>query len=80
MPDRFPPQARHRHGHRAHEVRGAGGRGGGAGPDSSPLEKTYVVLSGAIEVQAGGETVRNLEVERPGTYQSSEVIVIASNQ
>lgn len=30
--------------------------GGGAGPDASPLEKTYVVLSGEIEVSVGGET------------------------
>lgn len=37
--------------------------GGGAGPDSSPLEKTYVVLSGEIEVHAGGEiaTLRALD-------------------
>lgn len=32
--------------------------GGGAGPDSSPLEKVYVVLAGEISVRAGGETVR----------------------
>lgn len=32
--------------------------GGGAGPDSSPLEKTYVVLDGEIEVIAGGRTER----------------------
>lgn len=31
--------------------------GGGAGPDSSPLEKTYVVLSGEIDVIAGGQAV-----------------------
>lgn len=29
--------------------------GGGAGPDSSPLEKVYVVLSGEITVRAEGE-------------------------
>jgi quercetin dioxygenase-like cupin family protein len=27
--------------------------GGGAGPDSSPLEKVYVVLSGTLTVRAG---------------------------
>jgi quercetin dioxygenase-like cupin family protein len=30
---------------------------GGAGPDSSPLEKVYVVLSGQLIVRAGGEEV-----------------------
>jgi quercetin dioxygenase-like cupin family protein len=29
---------------------------GGAGPDSSPLEKVYVLLAGALTVEAGGET------------------------
>jgi mannose-6-phosphate isomerase-like protein (cupin superfamily) len=29
--------------------------GGGAGPDSSSLEKVYVVLAGAVTVTAGGE-------------------------
>ncbi|MCR0983354.1 cupin domain-containing protein [Roseomonas populi] len=29
--------------------------GGGAGPDSSPLEKVYVVLSGEVTVRADGE-------------------------
>jgi len=28
--------------------------GGGAGPDASPLEKTYVVLCGKLTVKAGG--------------------------
>ncbi len=28
--------------------------GGGAGPDSSPLEKTYVVLAGSLTVRSGG--------------------------
>lgn len=28
--------------------------GGGAGPDSSPIEKVYVVLSGELTVRAGG--------------------------
>jgi quercetin dioxygenase-like cupin family protein len=28
--------------------------GGGAGPDSSPLEKTYVILAGSLWVRAGG--------------------------
>jgi quercetin dioxygenase-like cupin family protein len=28
--------------------------GGGAGPDASPLEKTYVVLSGSLRIRAGG--------------------------
>jgi quercetin dioxygenase-like cupin family protein len=33
--------------------------GGGAGPDSSPLEKVYVVLSGELTVEVEGqETVR----------------------
>jgi len=31
--------------------------GGGAGPDSSPLEKVYVVLAGQITVRAEGEDV-----------------------
>lgn len=30
--------------------------GGGAGPDSSPLEKVYVVLSGEIALHCKGET------------------------
>ncbi|MEM6464386.1 MAG: cupin domain-containing protein [Pseudomonadota bacterium] len=30
--------------------------GGGAGPDASPLEKVYVVLSGELTVIAGGKT------------------------
>jgi quercetin dioxygenase-like cupin family protein len=29
--------------------------GGGAGPDSSPLEKVYVVLSGELTVEVDGE-------------------------
>jgi quercetin dioxygenase-like cupin family protein len=29
--------------------------GGGAGPDSSPLEKVYVVLAGRLVVRADGE-------------------------
>jgi len=28
---------------------------GGAGPDASPLEKVYVVLSGELTVRAGGQ-------------------------
>jgi quercetin dioxygenase-like cupin family protein len=31
--------------------------GGGAGPDSSPLEKVYVLLAGALTVEAGGQSV-----------------------
>jgi quercetin dioxygenase-like cupin family protein len=31
--------------------------GGGAGPDSSPLEKVYVVLAGKVTVRCGDETV-----------------------
>jgi quercetin dioxygenase-like cupin family protein len=31
--------------------------GGGAGPDSSPLEKVYVVLAGSLTVRTGGEDV-----------------------
>jgi quercetin dioxygenase-like cupin family protein len=31
--------------------------GGGAGPDSSPIEKVYVVLAGALTVEAGGQTI-----------------------
>ncbi|GIX15127.1 MAG: cupin [Paracoccaceae bacterium] len=31
--------------------------GGGAGPDSSPLEKVYVVLEGEMTVIAGGREV-----------------------
>ena len=30
---------------------------GGAGPDSSPLEKVYVVLAGQVTVRSRGETV-----------------------
>lgn len=30
--------------------------GGGAGPDSSPLEKVYVILSGRLTVISGGKT------------------------
>lgn len=32
--------------------------GGGAGPDSSPLERVYVVLAGELAVRCGGEEVR----------------------
>lgn len=32
--------------------------GGGAGPDSSPLEKVYVVLAGEIVVRSGGTEAR----------------------
>jgi quercetin dioxygenase-like cupin family protein len=31
--------------------------GGGAGPDSSALEKVYVVLAGSLSVSAGGQHV-----------------------
>jgi quercetin dioxygenase-like cupin family protein len=31
--------------------------GGGAGPDSSPLEKVYVVLAGKVTVRVGDESV-----------------------
>jgi quercetin dioxygenase-like cupin family protein len=31
--------------------------GGGAGPDSSPLEKVYVVLAGALTVRAAGQEI-----------------------
>ena len=31
--------------------------GGGAGPDSSALEKVYVVLAGSLTVSAGGDEV-----------------------
>jgi quercetin dioxygenase-like cupin family protein len=31
--------------------------GGGAGPDASPLEKVYVVLSGALTVRANGAEI-----------------------
>jgi len=30
---------------------------GGAGPDSSPLEKVYVLLSGALSIESGGQRV-----------------------
>jgi quercetin dioxygenase-like cupin family protein len=30
--------------------------GGGAGPDSTPIEKVYVVISGQVTVTAEGET------------------------
>jgi quercetin dioxygenase-like cupin family protein len=32
--------------------------GGGAGPDSSPLEKIYVVVAGEVTVRCGGQEVR----------------------
>lgn len=32
--------------------------GASAGPDSSPLEKVYIVLAGELTVSAGGETVK----------------------
>jgi quercetin dioxygenase-like cupin family protein len=31
--------------------------GGGAGPDSSALEKVYVILAGSLSVSAGGQQV-----------------------
>ena len=31
--------------------------GGGAGPDSSPLEKVYIVLAGTLTVRANGQEV-----------------------
>lgn len=31
--------------------------GGGAGPDSTPFEKVYVVLEGELTVRAGGQEV-----------------------
>ena len=31
--------------------------GGGAGPDSSPLEKVYVVLTGELTIRVGAESV-----------------------
>jgi quercetin dioxygenase-like cupin family protein len=31
--------------------------GGGAGPDTSPLEKVYVVLAGELTVRVGSESV-----------------------
>jgi quercetin dioxygenase-like cupin family protein len=31
--------------------------GGGAGPDASPLEKTYVVLAGRLTVRVAGQEV-----------------------
>lgn len=31
--------------------------GGGAGPDSSTLEKTYIVLAGSVTVRANGQDV-----------------------
>lgn len=32
--------------------------GGGAGPDASPSEKSYVLLEGDLEIRAGDETGR----------------------
>jgi quercetin dioxygenase-like cupin family protein len=32
--------------------------GGGAGPDSSPLEKVYVVLAGSLTIRADGQDVK----------------------
>lgn len=31
--------------------------GGGAGPDASPMEKVYVILSGRLTVRAGGNEI-----------------------
>jgi quercetin dioxygenase-like cupin family protein len=31
--------------------------GGGAGPDSSPLEKVYVLLAGSLTIRADGQDV-----------------------
>ena len=31
--------------------------GGGAGPDSSPLEKTYVVVAGEVTLYCGGQEI-----------------------
>ena len=40
--------------------------GGGAGPDSTPFEKVYVVLDGEMTVETGGTTtvLKNLTVAR----------------
>ncbi len=56
--------------------------GGGAGPDSSPLEKVYVILDGELTVEADGETVIlskmdsvtiGANVERKITNQSNAI-------
>lgn len=71
FPDAQPYQAPNHHDMRALRLQGfeAGGPttswvglshflpGGGAGPDSSPLEKVYVVVSGAVTVIADGQEV-----------------------
>ncbi len=71
FPDAQPYQAPNHHDMRALRLQGfeAGGPetswvglshflpGGGAGPDSSPLEKVYVVLAGSVTVRADGQEV-----------------------
>jgi quercetin dioxygenase-like cupin family protein len=59
--------------------------GGGAGPDSSPLEKVYVVLSGRLSIWAGGkhETLGPLDsctigpnVERKILNETNEIVTM----
>ncbi len=59
--------------------------GGGAGPDSSPLEKVYVVLTGKLSIWAGGkqETLGPLDsctigpnVERKILNETNEVVTM----
>ena len=63
--------------------------GGGAGPDSSPLEKVYVVLAGALTIKtADGELVLNAmdsccipggevrEVKNAGNHVATMLVVM----
>jgi quercetin dioxygenase-like cupin family protein len=50
--------------------------GGGAGPDSSPLEKVYVLLAGELTIKAGGRehVLKPMDSCYIGANESREVI------
>ncbi|UJW79444.1 cupin domain-containing protein [Hydrogenophaga sp. SL48] len=63
--------------------------GGGAGPDSSPLEKVYVLLSGELTVRAAGQEIvlgpmdsccipggEEREVKNTGNHVASMLVVM----
>lgn len=63
--------------------------GGGAGPDASPLEKVYVVLSGELTVRAAGQDIvlgpmdsccipggQEREVKNTGNHVASMLVVM----
>jgi quercetin dioxygenase-like cupin family protein len=63
--------------------------GGGAGPDSSPLEKVYVVLAGELTVKVGDEQIvlramdsccipsnETREVKNNGNHVASMLVVM----